>query len=207
MYSGNSSILVDYNMGTIGFSEFGGNSSNTSHHDDFMDCPPTHMPMANIFFMILYALVCIIGLMGNTLVIYVVLRFSNMQTVTNMYILNLAIADECFLIGIPFLIATMNMGHWVFGGAMCKAYLVSTSITQFTSSIFLFIMSADRYVQSMQCTLYIVQCTQHLKLTPIKWTVECFDNKRCLLMFIDFTIPLQFNSLHWGSIHKPIRYL
>lgn len=103
----------------------GGNATNASSmHDDFGNCPPTDMPLANIFFMILYAIVCIIGLMGNTLVIYVVLRFSNMQTVTNMYILNLAIADECFLIGIPFLIATMNMGHWVFGRAMCKAYLV-----------------------------------------------------------------------------------
>ncbi|KAJ6648003.1 Somatostatin receptor type 4 [Pseudolycoriella hygida] len=29
---------------------------------------------------------------------------------------------------------------------MCKAYMISTSITQFTSSIFLFIMSADRYI-------------------------------------------------------------
>lgn len=128
------------------FGEFVGNNTNSSGNYDFVECPPNQMPMANIFFMILYALVCIIGLMGNTLVIYVVLRFSNMQTTTNMYILNLAIADECFLIGIPFLIATMNMGHWAFGGAMCKAYLVSTSITQFTSSIFLFIMSADRYI-------------------------------------------------------------
>ncbi|XP_065078955.1 somatostatin receptor type 2-like [Ochlerotatus camptorhynchus] len=109
-------------------------------------CPSTDMPTTYTVFMILYAVVCLVGVMGNTLVIYVVLRFSNMQTVTNMYILNLAIADECFLIGIPFLIATMHMKRWVFGGAMCKAYMVSTSITQFTSSIFLFIMSADRYI-------------------------------------------------------------
>lgn len=96
--------------------------------------------------MILYALVCIVGLFGNTLVIYVVLRFSKMQTVTNIYILNLAIADECFLIGIPFVIYTMQAGNWAFGTYMCKAYLVSTSVTQFTSSIFLLIMSADRYI-------------------------------------------------------------
>ncbi|XP_055627759.1 somatostatin receptor type 2-like [Toxorhynchites rutilus septentrionalis] len=106
----------------------------------------TDMPTTYTLFMVLYAVVCLVGVMGNTLVIYVVLRFSNMQTVTNMYILNLAIADECFLIGIPFLIATMHMERWVFGGAMCKVYMVSTSITQFTSSIFLFIMSADRYI-------------------------------------------------------------
>ncbi|ALC45024.1 AlCR2 [Drosophila busckii] len=96
--------------------------------------------------MILYALVCIVGLFGNTLVIYVVLRFSKMQTVTNIYILNLAIADECFLIGIPILIYTMQVGGWNFGTYMCKAFMVSTSITQFTSSIFLLIMSADRYI-------------------------------------------------------------
>ncbi|ETN66881.1 somatostatin receptor type 5 [Anopheles darlingi] len=104
------------------------------------------MPVGNTISMILYALVAIVGLFGNTLVIYVVMRFSKMQTVTNMYILNLAIADQCFLIGIPFLITTMYLGEWTFGNGMCKAYMVSTSITQFTSSIFLFIMSADRYI-------------------------------------------------------------
>ncbi|KFB49834.1 hypothetical protein ZHAS_00017855 [Anopheles sinensis] len=109
-------------------------------------CPSIQMPVGNVISMILYALVAIVGLFGNTLVIYVVLRFSKMQTVTNMYILNLAIADQCFLIGIPFLITTMHLGEWTFGNAMCKAYMVSTSITQFTSSIFLFIMSADRYI-------------------------------------------------------------
>lgn len=115
----------------------------SSHH---LTCPSIHMPIGNLISMILYGIVCIVGLLGNTLVIYVVLRFSKMQTVTNMYILNLAIADECFLIGIPFLISTMYVGHWNLGKWVCKAYMISTSVTQFTSSIFLFIMSADRYV-------------------------------------------------------------
>ncbi|KAF5291674.1 hypothetical protein FQA39_LY14311 [Lamprigera yunnana] len=95
---------------------------------------------------ILFAIVCLVGLLGNSLVIYVVIRFSKMQTVTNMYIVNLAIADECFLIGIPFLLVTMIKSSWIFGEVMCKAYLILTSINQFTSSIFLFIMSADRYI-------------------------------------------------------------
>lgn len=112
----------------------------------FPPCPSIQMPMGNFISMVLYTFVCIIGLLGNTLVIYVVLRFSKMQTVTNIYILNLAFADESFLIGIPFLLTTMHLGEWTFGSTMCKAYMVSTSITQFTSSIFLFIMSADRYL-------------------------------------------------------------
>lgn len=109
-------------------------------------CPSLQNPAGNFVSMLLYAVVCVVGLCGNTLVIYVVVRFTKMQTVTNMYILNLAIADECFLIGIPFLITTMYVGEWKFGSAACKGYMISTSITQFTSSIFLFIMSADRYI-------------------------------------------------------------
>ncbi len=95
---------------------------------------------------VFYALVCVVGLCGNTLVIYVVLRYSKMQTVTNLYILNLALADECFLVGIPFLIVTSAKGDWIFGMAMCKIYFTTTSINQFTSSIFLTVMSADRYI-------------------------------------------------------------
>ena len=45
-----------------------------------------------------------------------------MQTVTNLYILSLAIADECFLIGIPFLMTTMALKFWPFGNIMCKVY-------------------------------------------------------------------------------------
>lgn len=125
---------------------FNDTSSNSSFYDDEGMCPTSQNAIGNIITMVLYAAVCIIGLFGNTLVIYVVLRFSKMQTVTNIYILNLAIADECFLIGIPFLLLTMQIGSWKFGEYMCKAYMVSTSITQFTSSIFLLIMSADRYI-------------------------------------------------------------
>lgn len=122
------------------------NSTNNTLEDHFLPCKRPEMAVSELVFMILYAVVGIVGILGNTLVIYVVIRFSNMQTVTNMYILNLAIADECLLIGIPFLIATMKMHNWTFGVGLCKAYLVSTSITQFASSIFLLVMSADRYI-------------------------------------------------------------
>lgn len=95
---------------------------------------------------VIFAVICLIGLIGNTLVIYVVVRFSKMQTVTNMYILNLAIADECFLIGIPMLMVTIIMQYWIFGNILCKVYMILTSMNQFTSSTFLCIMSADRYI-------------------------------------------------------------
>lgn len=95
---------------------------------------------------ILYVTVFIVGVIGNSLVIYVILRFSKMQTVTNMYIANLAIADEILIILIPIIIVTMYSKKWIFGDFICKTYMTVTGINQFISPTFLCIMSADRYV-------------------------------------------------------------
>lgn len=122
------------------------NASSPNDSMQYVTCPSNQHPVGNVIAIVLYLIVCVVGLFGNSLVIYVVLRFSKMQTVTNRYILNLAIADECFLIGIPFLLTTMHLNEWMFGPFLCKLYMVSTSITQFTSSIFLLIMSADRFI-------------------------------------------------------------
>lgn len=93
-----------------------------------------------------YVVICIIGLIGNSLVIYVVLRFAKMKTVTNMYILNLAISDLLFLTSLPFLVTTTLLHHWIFGTAMCKIYFVLFSINFFTSVFSLTALSADRYL-------------------------------------------------------------
>ena len=68
--------------------------SNTTVHpsasmENFFYCPFMKSPISNIILMVLYALVCFVGLIGNSLVIYVVFRFSKMQTVTNLYLINL----------------------------------------------------------------------------------------------------------------------
>jgi hypothetical protein len=140
----NNSQMNFYQFWLQSFYPFGNFTSNES--SQYLSCASTQNPTGNVIAMILYVVVCCVGLFGNTLVIYVVLKFSKMQTVTNRYILNLAIADESFLIGIPFLLTTMYLNEWIFGSFLCKLYMVSTSITQFSSSIFLLIMSADRFI-------------------------------------------------------------
>uniref|UniRef100_A0A8C5UFA9 Somatostatin receptor 4 n=1 Tax=Malurus cyaneus samueli TaxID=2593467 RepID=A0A8C5UFA9_9PASS len=49
-----------------------------------------------------YGLVCLLGLLGNALVIFVILRYAKMRTATNIYLLNLAIADELLMLSVPF---------------------------------------------------------------------------------------------------------
>ncbi|KAK0051820.1 somatostatin receptor type 2 [Biomphalaria pfeifferi] len=95
---------------------------------------------------VLYILICILGLLGNGLVIYVVLVFAKMKTVTNMYILNLALSDILFLTMLPILAVTGIIKHWVFGFAMCKIYFVIYSINLFGGAFTLCVMSADRFI-------------------------------------------------------------
>src|SRR5258708_6384919 len=47
-----------------------------------------------------YLVICVVGVIGNGLVIYGILKFKRMKSV-NIYILNLAIADEICLLGLP----------------------------------------------------------------------------------------------------------
>lgn len=95
---------------------------------------------------IAYGLICVVGLAGNGLVVFVIARYASMKTVTNLYILNLSIADSVFLLGLPLLITTMVAQRWVFGLVLCKVFYVMTGVNSFTGSFTLTVMSADRYL-------------------------------------------------------------
>ncbi|XP_063297562.1 somatostatin receptor type 4-like [Pelobates fuscus] len=94
----------------------------------------------------IYAIVCLIGLIGNSMVIFVILRYAKMKTATNIYILNLAIADELFMLSVPFLAASAALQHWPFGSGMCRTVLSVDGINMFTSVFCLTVLSVDRYV-------------------------------------------------------------
>uniref|UniRef100_A0A3P8SYW5 G-protein coupled receptors family 1 profile domain-containing protein n=1 Tax=Amphiprion percula TaxID=161767 RepID=A0A3P8SYW5_AMPPE len=90
--------------------------------------------------------VFVVGLIGNTLAIYVVLRYAKMKTVTNIYILNLAVADELYILGLPFLTTQNVLSYWPFGSFLCRTVMTADSMNQFTSIFCLTVMSIDRYL-------------------------------------------------------------
>ncbi|KAM6904831.1 somatostatin receptor type 5 [Xenentodon cancila] len=101
--------------------------------------------VAGVLIPLIYIIVCVIGLGGNTLVIHIVLHYSKIESVTNIYILNLAIADELFMLGLPFLAVQNTLQSWPFGSFMCRLVMTVDSINQFTSIFCLTVMSIDRY--------------------------------------------------------------
>ncbi|KAM6951001.1 somatostatin receptor type 2 [Aplochiton taeniatus] len=94
----------------------------------------------------IYFAVCAVGLCGNALVIYVILCYAKMKTVTNIYILNLAVADVLCMMSLPFIAMQLALVHWPFGAVLCRVVMTADSLNQFTSIFCLTVMSIDRYL-------------------------------------------------------------
>ncbi|XP_057175742.1 G protein-coupled receptor 8 [Triplophysa rosa] len=69
-----------------------------------------------------------------------------MKTVTNLFILNLAIADDLLTLVLPINIAEHLLNYWPFGDILCKVILSIDHYNIFSSIFFLAVMSVDRFL-------------------------------------------------------------
>ncbi|XP_011487323.1 delta-type opioid receptor [Oryzias latipes] len=93
-----------------------------------------------------YSVVFVVGLMGNCLVMYVIIRYTKMKTATNIYIFNLALADALVTTTMPFQSTDYLLNTWPFGEVVCKVFISIDYYNMFTSIFTLTMMSVDRYV-------------------------------------------------------------
>ncbi|XP_068624900.1 orexin/Hypocretin receptor type 1-like [Battus philenor] len=93
-----------------------------------------------------HAIVFVIGLIGNALVCVAVYRNHSMRTVTNYFIVNLAVADfMVILICLPPTVLWDVTETWFFGTAMCRIVLYFQSVSVTVSVLTLTFISVDRW--------------------------------------------------------------
>ncbi|XP_077992904.1 D(1) dopamine receptor-like [Glandiceps talaboti] len=96
--------------------------------------------------LLLYSMTVII-ILGNILVISSVLTFRRLRTVTNYFIVSLAVADTTVAVLVmPFAAANEIMGKWVFGTVFCRVYNCLDVLCCTASIINLCMISLDRYL-------------------------------------------------------------
>ncbi|XP_071592006.1 C-C chemokine receptor type 8-like [Heliangelus exortis] len=111
------------------------------------NCDLENIPaFGSTFFPVLYSLLFVIGLVGNALVIWVLIVFKKVRAITDVYLLNLAISDLLFVFSLPFLVQYSIKSQWTFGNAMCKIISSAYFTGFYSSTLFITIMSIDRYL-------------------------------------------------------------
>ncbi|XP_022072424.1 C-C chemokine receptor type 5-like [Acanthochromis polyacanthus] len=97
------------------------------------------------FLPVLYSIFFLLGLLGNSLVIWVIVCGVRLRSMTDVCLLNLAFADLLLVCSLPFL-AHQARDQWVFGDAMCKMVLGVYHIVFYCGIFFISLMSIDRYL-------------------------------------------------------------
>ncbi|XP_045211373.2 prolactin-releasing peptide receptor-like [Mercenaria mercenaria] len=99
---------------------------------------------------ILYGCISVIAIIGNGLVIVVIAKDKRMQTVTNIFIANLAFADVIIgVFTIPFQFHPALHQRWDFPDFLCKLAPSVKVLSVSVSVVTLTIISLDRYVAVM----------------------------------------------------------
>lgn len=146
---------------------------------------------------VVFGCIFLLGIVGNTLVITVIgkIKSRRSRSTTNIFILNLSIADLTFLLFcVPFQATIYSLPEWIFGAFMCKFVHYFVTVSMLVSIFTLVAMSIDRYIAVV-----------HSKKSP------CIRNKRnaligvCIIWVLSvvFSIPIALQQILTGHPEAP----
>lgn len=102
--------------------------------------------VVQVAFSLLYCIIFILGVFGNVLVCFVVFRNRAMQTVTNLFITNLALSDILLCIfAVPLTPLYTFLGRWVFGRLLCHLMPYAQGTSVYISTLTLTSIAVDRF--------------------------------------------------------------
>ncbi|XP_067910968.1 C-C chemokine receptor type 9-like [Heterodontus francisci] len=130
--------VSDYNLEYSGYLDYDEESSGMCRRSEVRQ-------FAQYFIPPFYIIVFLSGFAGNILVVVLYAFYKRMRTMTDVYLLNLAIADLLFLSTLPFWALDAKLG-WIFGTFLCKMVRGLYKINFFSCMLLLTCISIDRYI-------------------------------------------------------------
>ncbi len=96
---------------------------------------------------VVFALIFLVGVVGNGTLIFTVLRNKNMRNAPNIFIVSLALGDLILiLVSVPFTATIYTFTEWPYGETMCKLNEFLQTLSLGVSVFTLTALSADRYI-------------------------------------------------------------
>ncbi|XP_058266248.1 chemokine XC receptor 1-like [Hemibagrus wyckioides] len=120
---------------------------------------------------IILSAVILISLIGNLLVVVISVFYMNLKSLTNIFILNLALSDLLFTAGLPFWVSEYAWGA-TFGDAGCKVVIFLLATGFYSSVMFLVLMSFQRYMAVLHPLLGWIKGHGFTLVPIIAWVVS-----------------------------------
>ncbi|XP_051800440.1 neuropeptide Y receptor Y2, like [Acanthochromis polyacanthus] len=112
---------------------------------------PIRLLSVQVVLILAYSTIIVLGVLGNSLVIYVIYRFKTLRTVTNFFIANLAVADLLVnTLCLPFTLVYTLQGEWKFGRTLCFLLPYAQGLAVHVSTVTLNVIALDRH----RCIVY-----------------------------------------------------
>ena len=101
---------------------------------------------SRVIWSVFCSIIMVIAAGGNLIVIWIVATNPRMRTVTNYFLLNLAVADALIAtLSMPFLFSYIVTQNWALGIGMCKFARFFGTVSTAASVLSLVAISVDRY--------------------------------------------------------------
>ncbi|ESO84795.1 hypothetical protein LOTGIDRAFT_53969, partial [Lottia gigantea] len=99
------------------------------------------------FMIFLYSIICLVAIIGNGCVCFLVFSKRHMRTVTNFFIASLALSDMLMaIVCIPFTFVANLLVEWPYGYAFCPVLTYIQAVVVFLSAYTMLAISLERYV-------------------------------------------------------------
>ncbi|XP_006814678.1 QRFP-like peptide receptor [Saccoglossus kowalevskii] len=162
-----------------------------------------------IALMILYTISFLTGLVGNSLVLFTVAKFSHMRTVTNAFLANLAVCDLLVvLLCMPISLGWEIYMHWIYGPVICRLVPFIQGVCVSSSMLTLTAVSLNRYYairKPLRARSVFTKRTVTIFIAGI-WTVSViimapllYTNDTEELAINGIVIDTICSELHWPS--------
>lgn len=118
----------------------------TDLHNHTRGCSLTKTGFQFYYLPTVYIMVFITGLVGNSLAIWMFVCHMRPWSSISVYMFNLALADFCYVLSLPFLIFYyFNKTDWIFGDILCRLQRFIFHVNLYGSILFLTCISVHRY--------------------------------------------------------------
>lgn len=128
------------------------NSSQSNENMSDWLGPCSHESAQNVELVLglyVHSIICLLGFLGNCLVIMTYAFYKKTKSMTDVFLLNVAVADLLFVLSLPLFVYN-QLWSWPMGAAVCKLLRGSYSVNLYSGTLLLACISADRYIAIVQ---------------------------------------------------------